>query len=130
MKIGEIIKQYRNEHGYSLREFAKLSGVSNSYISMLESGKHPRSGRPIVPTLTKLNQIADAMGLRVDDLISAMDDTPVKIDDGGFYVSSLEKQIILRFRALPDGERNMLLRSLGLEEKGDNTGGASIPYTG
>jgi transcriptional regulator with XRE-family HTH domain len=131
MKIGEIIKQYRNEHGYSLREFAKLSGVSNSYISMLESGKHPRSGRPIVPTLTKLNQIADAMGLRVDDLISAMDDTPVKIDDGGgFYVSPLEKQIILRFRALPDGERNMLLRSLGLGEKGDKSRGASIPYTG
>lgn len=128
MKIGEIIKQYRNEHGYSLREFAKLSGVSNSYISMLESGKHPRSGRPIVPTLTKLNQIADAMGLRVDDLVSAMDDTPVKIDDdGGFYVSPLEKQIILRFRALPYGERNMLLRSLGLEEKGENLRGASIP---
>ncbi len=130
MKIGEIIKQYRNEHGYSLREFSKLSGVSNSYLSMLESGKHPRSGRPIVPTLTKLNQIADAMGLRIDDLISAMDDTPVKIDDGGFYVSSLEKQIILRFRDLPDGERNMLLRSLGLEEKGDESRGASIPYTG
>lgn len=116
MKIGEILRNYREEHGYSLREFAKLSGVSNSYLSMLESGRHPRSGRPIVPTLTKLNQIAAAMGIRVDDLIANMDDTPVRFDDEepAFRLSSLEKDIITRFRLLPDGEKNMLLRSLGL----------------
>lgn len=39
MKIGEIIKKYRDEHGYSLREFSRISGVSNSYLSMLESGR-------------------------------------------------------------------------------------------
>lgn len=116
MKLGDIIKKYREDHGLSLRAFSDLSGVSNSYLSMLESGKHPRSGRPIVPTLTKLNQLADAMGLRVDDLIQEMDDMPVKID-GDFSLSPLEKQIIKRFRLLPDGERNMILRSLGLEEE-------------
>ena len=116
MQLGDIIKKYREDHGLSLRAFSDLSGVSNSYLSMLESGKHPRSGRPIVPTLTKLNQLADAMGLRVDDLIQKMDDMPVKID-GNFSLSPLEKQIIIRFRLLPDGERNMILRSLGLEEE-------------
>lgn len=116
MQLGDIIKKYREDHGLSLRAFSDLSGVSNSYLSMLESGKHPRSGRPIVPTLTKLNQLADAMGLRVDDLIQEMDDMPVKID-GNFSLSPLEKQIIMRFRLLPDGERNMILRSLGLEEE-------------
>lgn len=116
MKLGDIIKKYREDHGLSLRAFSDLSGVSNSYLSMLESGKHPRSGRPIVPTLTKLNQLADAMGLRVDDLIQEMDDMPVKIGCD-FSLSPLEKQIIMRFRLLPDGERNMILRSLGLEEE-------------
>lgn len=116
MQLGDIIKKYREDHGLSLRAFSDLSGVSNSYLSMLESGKHPRSGRPIVPTLTKLNQLADAMGLRVDDLIQEMDDMPVKID-GNFSLSPLERQIIIRFRLLPDGERNMILRSLGLEEE-------------
>lgn len=118
MKIGEILKTYREEHGYSLREFAKLSGVSNSYLSMLESGRHPRSGRPIVPTLTKLNQIAAAMGIGVDDLIANMDDTPVRFDDApSFRLSALEKEIISRFRLLPDGEKNMILRSLGLDKR-------------
>ena len=121
MKLGDIIKKYREDHGLSLRAFSDLSGVSNSYLSMLESGKHPRSGRPIVPTLTKLNQLADAMGLRVDDLIQEMDDMPVKIN-GDFSLSPLEKQIIMRFRLLPDGERNMILRSLGLEEENKKDG--------
>ena len=121
MKLGDIIKKYREDHGLSLRAFSDLSGVSNSYLSMLESGKHPRSGRPIVPTLTKLNQLSDAMGLRVDDLIQEMDDMPVKID-GDFSLSPLEKKIIMRFRLLPDGERNMILRSLGLEEENKQDG--------
>ena len=99
---------------------ARISGVSNSYLSMLESGRHPRTGRPIVPTLTKINQIADAMGIGVDDLINVMDDTPVRFDSDeescSFRLSPLEKDIILRFRLLSDGERNMFLRSLGIDD--------------
>jgi len=122
MKLGEIIKSYRVDHGLSLRDFAKQSGVSNSYLSMLETGRQPSSGRPVVPTLTKLNQIAAAMNMRVDDLVAAVDDMPVAINDpvapaAAFSLSDLEEQIIIRFRALPDGEKNMILRSLGLEEK-------------
>lgn len=123
MKLGEILREYRKDHGLSLRDFAKISGVSNSYLSMLETGRQPSSGRPIVPTLTKLNQIAAAMNISLDDLIAAVDDTPVSFNEKplpaavGLSLSPLEEQIIRRFRVLPDGERNMLLRSLGLEEK-------------
>lgn len=112
--LGKIIKQYREEHGLSLRDFAKISGVSNSYLSMLETGRQPSSGRPIVPTLTKINQIAAAMGVSPDDLVLSIS-LPAAV---GLSLSPLEEQIIRRFRVLPDGERNMLLRSLGLEEKG------------
>lgn len=125
MRLGDILKQYREDHGLSLREFSKISGVSNSYLSMIETGRQPSSGRPVVPTLTKLNQIAAAMNMRVDDLVAAVDDMPVAINDpvapaAAFSLSDLEKQIIVRFRLLPDGEKNMLLRSLGLSEKGEN----------
>lgn len=120
MKIGEIIKKYREEHGYSLREFSRISGVSNSYLSMLESGRHPRTGRPIVPTLTKLNQIADAMGIDINDLINVMDNTPIHFDSNdetcSLRLSPLKKDIILRFRLLSDGKRNMFLRSLGIDD--------------
>ena len=81
MKLGEILREYRKDHGLSLRDFAKISGVSNSYLSMLETGRQPSSGRPIVPTLTKLNQIAAAMNISLDDLIAAVDDTPVSFNE-------------------------------------------------
>ena len=131
MRLGEIIKRYREENGLSLRDFAKKSGVSNSYLSMLETGRQPQSGRPIVPTLTTLNKIASAVGMRIDDLIAAVDDMPVSFKEEagapaavGLELSALEIQIITRFRALPVGERNMILRSLGLDE--ENKKDASI----
>lgn len=129
MRLGEIIKRYREENGLSLRDFAKKSGVSNSYLSMLETGRQPQSGRPIVPTLTTLNKIASAVGMRIDDLIAAVDDMPVSFKEEagapaavGFELSALEIQIITRFRALPVGERNMILRSLGLDEENKKDG--------
>lgn len=129
MRLGEIIKRYREENGLSLRDFAKKSGVSNSYLSMLETGRQPQSGRPIVPTLTTLNKIASAVGMRIDDLIAAVDDMPVSFKEEagapaavGLELSALEIQIITRFRALPVGERNMILRSLGLDEENKKDG--------
>ena len=129
MRLGEIIKRYREENGLSLRDFAKKSGVSNSYLSMLETGRQPQSGRPIVPTLTTLNKIASAVSMRIDDLIAAVDDMPVSFKEEagapaavGLELSALEIQIITRFRALPVGERNMILRSLGLDEENKKDG--------
>ena len=40
MSIGERIKQYRKEHLLTLREAAKVFGVSQSEITRLESGKN------------------------------------------------------------------------------------------
>lgn len=122
MKLGAVLKNYREENGLSLRDFAKKSGVSNSYLSMLETGRQPQSGRPIVPTLTTLNKLAAAMCMRVDDLIAIVDDMPVSIKEDtapaavSFDLSPLECDLITRFRALPDGEKNFVLRSLGLPE--------------
>lgn len=36
MTLGELVKKYRTEHELSLRDFSRLSGISNGYISMLE----------------------------------------------------------------------------------------------
>ncbi len=111
MRLGQMIRKYRNDNGLSLRDFARVSGVSNSYISMLETGRQPTSGRPVVPTLTKLNQIAAAMNVRVDDLIVAIGDPAGSAAD----FSDLERLIIDRFRGLSEKEKEMILRSLNIE---------------
>jgi transcriptional regulator with XRE-family HTH domain len=108
MTLGELLKKYREENGLSLRDFAKKSGISNSYLSMLETGRKPSTGRPIVPTLTKLNQIADGMGLRIDDLILMIDDTPVNLNkENGLELSLQEKQIINSFRNADEKTRRL-----------------------
>ena len=53
MTLGDIVKNYRTEHGLSLREFSRISGVSNGYISMLEKNEHPKTKKPIVPSIEK-----------------------------------------------------------------------------
>ena len=69
MTLVEIIKQYRQEHGLSQRQFAAQCGVSNGYISMLERGENPKTGEPIRPSLVQLRRIAKGMGMTLDELL-------------------------------------------------------------
>ena len=71
--IGEIIKKYRQEHGISMEEFGKRSGLSKAYISLLERGKSTRSNKPIVPSIDTLSAIAKAIGEDLDTLVYMLD---------------------------------------------------------
>lgn len=78
MTIGEIVKLYREEHGLSQRQFAERCGdITNGYISMLEQGKNPSTGKPIVPSIEKVASLARAMGLTLHQLVDMADDSPV-----------------------------------------------------
>lgn len=74
MKLGEFIKQYRDEHGMSQREFAASSGLTNGYISMLENDKNPKTGAGIKPTLSTYKAVSNATGVSVSSLMSLVDD--------------------------------------------------------
>jgi transcriptional regulator with XRE-family HTH domain len=72
MKLGEILRFYRATHSMSMDEFSRRSGISKSYISLLEKDKHPKTGEPITPSVTIINQAATAMGLSFDDLFKML----------------------------------------------------------
>nr|DAN88212.1 MAG TPA: LexA repressor [Caudoviricetes sp.] len=74
MKLGEIIKIFREARGLSLDDFAKLSGRSKGYISYIERGINPRSGQPISPTADTLQALAQAMEISTSDLFDMLDD--------------------------------------------------------
>lgn len=61
--IGEIIKKARMEKGLSLRELARKSGVSQPYLSQLESGQNNN------PTLEVLIKLADALGITLKEML-------------------------------------------------------------
>ena len=79
MTVGELIREYRESHGFSQRQFANVCGLSNGYISMLERGENPKTGKPVTPTLPQLKKLADGMGTTIMDMLEKVDDMPVDI---------------------------------------------------
>ncbi len=111
MTLGEIIKEYRNLHGISQRQFAKLSGLSNSYISQLEQNQNSKNGLPIAPSLVAIKQTADAMDMPLDDLLHQMDDIPVDISaqQSTEPLDRVSAEIMRRVASLPDSLKLSLL---------------------
>lgn len=68
MKLGELVKAKRQELGLSLRELAKLTGLSHGYIHNLETGGGSSSGRPMSPTIETLEALAKGLALPYERL--------------------------------------------------------------
>lgn len=111
MKLGEVIKQYRAVHNMSLRAFAKLCNLSNGYLSLLESGKNPKTGEALSPTVETLGKIANGMGISLDDLFDMLSDEEHITINGGEEYEWREE-----LRANPD-LRMLLSASKNLDEK-------------
>ena len=73
MTLGQIIKDYRTTHQISMDAFSAKSGISKAYISLLEKNKHPKTGRPIAPSIQCIKMAADAMGMDFNVLFSRLD---------------------------------------------------------
>lgn len=63
MELNEKIKKYRKEAGLSQEDLASKIYVSRTLITKYESGS-------VFPTQENLEKIADALGLKVEDLLS------------------------------------------------------------
>jgi len=70
-KLGKYIKDARDEKGLSLRKLATLTGISPSYLSLLEKGIDLRSGNPPSVTLAVLQKLAAGLDLPLATLINA-----------------------------------------------------------
>lgn len=63
MNFGEHIREIRNHQGISIREAAKRSGVSQPYLSQLESGKN------VNPTPQIIKKISAGLGVSYTHLL-------------------------------------------------------------
>lgn len=74
MILGEIIKEYRQKNDMTMEEFAKICNRSKGFISMLEKGKNPQTGKPIIPSLETIKQVSNAINIDFGQLINMLDD--------------------------------------------------------
>lgn len=80
MKLRELIKEYRDSHDLSQRQFAAQCSLSNGYISILEKGINPKTGKPVTPTMPQLKKLADGMAMTLNELFEKVDDMPISLD--------------------------------------------------
>lgn len=108
MKLGEYINNYLFQNKISQRQFAKICELSNGYISMLISGKNPKTGKPLIPSITALLSIANGMGISLDELISQTDDITVDISASknlfaaSYHLTQKEKAVLTAYRKHPE----------------------------
>ena len=79
MELKDIVIQYRHEHGMSQRTFADQCGVSNGFVSTLESGVNPKTGKPKTPTFRNIQALAEGMGITARALMDMADDLTFSI---------------------------------------------------
>lgn len=112
MEIYERIKLRRKELNLTADDVAAALGVSRATVYRYESADIEKLPTQIIVPLADVLKCSPAwlMGW-------ANADAPAPVNASDLVLSPLEESIIMRFRLLPDGERNMILRSLGLEEE-------------
>ena len=80
MILGDLIKRYRSDTGTSMEQFAKKSGISKAYVSILERNYNPVNGKPVVPSLETIKAVSNAIGMDFNDVIATLDSNqPVAI---------------------------------------------------
>ena len=118
MKIGEVVRQYREAHGLSQREFGRRCGLSGVIISFLERGERS-NGEPYAPKFDTVRKIARGMGTSAEVLISQCEDFMLDISGNtieetplvaGFIKELTERtpdedMILQAYRAIPAEHR-------------------------
>ena len=109
MTLGELIKQYRDEHSISMDLFAQKTGLSKSYISMLERNKDPR-GNEIAPSIETIFKVSKGINMSFDDVFRVLDQNQ-KVVLNSNYDDNLQ-HILKDFEAVIDAYNADPVRSL------------------
>lgn len=72
MTLGAIIKEYRDTHDMSMDKFSEISGLSKSYISVLEKN-HDQRGNIVKPSIECIEKVANAIRKPFDEVFNMLD---------------------------------------------------------
>lgn len=118
MELKTFINSYRTEHNLTMEQFAKSASLSKGYISMLEKGYNPQTGKKIIPSISALNNISIATGTDLDHLLKIIDDIEVSLDSPAqdlIISNPQEEQLIIGYRNLTTANQKELLAYLDMK---------------
>ena len=115
-EIYDNIKKFRKDYGWTQTELAERVGYADKgMISRIENGKVDLQQSQII-------RFAEVFGVSPGDLMGS-EGTMSVISVGEYYgsgqlsLSEEEKQIIRKYRALSDGEKDMVCKMLDVKRK-------------
>lgn len=91
MRLGTIINRYRMQNKLSLGEFASMTGLSKTYIAMLEKGINSKTKKDLVPSIETIEVCAKAMNCSVDELLESLDDDQLININSNFSMGDLRQ---------------------------------------
>ncbi|MDX6701479.1 MAG: hypothetical protein QOF26_1705 [Baekduia sp.] len=96
--VGTNLRRLRSDHGRTLSDLARASGVAKATLSALESGRGN-------PTLETLSALAAALQVPMGDLIAPADPVPVTVvrNDEGTAIPGTANDLRLIARFVPGG---------------------------
>lgn len=118
MELKTFINSYRTENNLTMEQFAKSASLSKGYISMLEKGYNPQTGKKIIPSISALNNIAIATGTDLGHLLKIIDDIEVSLDSPAqdlIISNPQEEQLIIGYRNLTTANQKELLAYLDMK---------------
>ena len=74
MKLGSVLKLIRTKLGINQKEMADLLGISQNYLSLIESEKK-------IPSPEKINDIATTLKISKEALLFVSTDPPKELND-------------------------------------------------
>lgn len=116
MRLGAIIREYRNATQISMEQFAKRAGLSKSYVNTLERGYHPSTHEVIYPSMGTVTKCARAMTITVDDLLEKIGGDGIRVSKrAGTSMSGtdMKEEIVKRNNALYKPVMNSSIPVLG-----------------
>ncbi|MBO9609090.1 MAG: helix-turn-helix transcriptional regulator [Paenibacillaceae bacterium] len=68
-ELGQLLRELRGKQ--SLRQASAKTGISHTYLGIIEKGADARSGNPVKPTPETLKSLSDAYGYPYASLLEA-----------------------------------------------------------
>ncbi|WP_426450632.1 helix-turn-helix domain-containing protein [Paenibacillus sp. S-38] len=107
-ELAETLRKLRGR--LSLREAAKRSGLSYTYIGSLEAGKHPRTGEPIKPSPESLKALSKAYNCSYSELmkIAGYLDSENPGEANNDLLTQKKNELIDKIFSLPEAEQKLI----------------------
>jgi SOS-response transcriptional repressor LexA len=102
-ELQEILIRLRGNRPY--REIAEKAGISHGYLRTLELGKHPSTGKLVMPSAETLKALAMAYDYPYENLLQAAG----YLDDGTSMESSVNDEEIVRIPICSDIRNGRLI---------------------